>query len=236
MKLEKERLLIIAPHADDEVLGCCGLINKVKENGGKVFVNVLSMGGFNKIGFGRVKKETWKKEFLQVVKFLKIDDYDISFYNDKTILRLNTIPQAELINILELKSKISLSKIKPTVVAIPTIFSSHQDHIATYNVSMTALRARPQVSDFVPKMVISYESPEYFFWSAYSEFGTFSPNLFLTMTQKEVRKKISALSLYKSQLRKEHRDGISITRLSQTRGAEVGVKFAEAYHLHRLFF
>ena len=47
MELKKERLLIIAPHADDEVLGCCGLINKVKDNGGKVFVNILSIERFN---------------------------------------------------------------------------------------------------------------------------------------------------------------------------------------------
>ncbi|TSA16793.1 MAG: hypothetical protein D4R72_06090 [Nitrosopumilales archaeon] len=35
MKIGQERLLVIAPHADDEVLGCFGLINKVKENGGR---------------------------------------------------------------------------------------------------------------------------------------------------------------------------------------------------------
>ena len=31
MNLEKERLLIIAPHADDEILGCFGLINTIKK-------------------------------------------------------------------------------------------------------------------------------------------------------------------------------------------------------------
>src|SRR3989344_8242793 len=122
MELKKERLLIIAPHADDEVLGCCGLINKVKENGGKVFVIVLSIGGFEKIGFKKITKEIWKKEFLKVIKFLKIDDFDITYFDDNCFLKLDTIPQSELINTIELKSKISLSRIKPTIVAIPTIF------------------------------------------------------------------------------------------------------------------
>ena len=129
MALKQEKLLIIAPHADDEVLGCCGLINKVKDNGGKVFVNVLSIGGFDKIGFGKITKELWKKEFLKVVKFLKIDNYDISYFSDEKILKLDTVPQAELIDIIELKSKVSVSKIKPTIVAIPTVFSHHQDQI-----------------------------------------------------------------------------------------------------------
>jgi LmbE family N-acetylglucosaminyl deacetylase len=236
MELKQETLLVIAPHADDEILGCCGLINKVKENGGKVFVHVLSIGGFNKIGFGKIEKESWKAEFLKVIKFLKIDGYDISYFEDKNFLKLDTIPQAELINKIELKSKVSLSKIKPTIVAIPTVYSYHQDHIATYKASIAALRVRPQISDFVAKTVISYESSEYSHWSPYSETGSFSPNLFFNMSKKEIDKKITALSLYKSQLRKGHRDKNSIIKLSQIRGLEIGVDFAEAYHLHRLFF
>ena len=55
MNLEKERLLIIAPHADDEVLGCYGLINKIKKNGGEVFLQVLSLGGYDRIEGNRVR-------------------------------------------------------------------------------------------------------------------------------------------------------------------------------------
>ena len=32
--LSDQKLLVIAPHSDDEVLGCCGLISKVKKSGG----------------------------------------------------------------------------------------------------------------------------------------------------------------------------------------------------------
>ena len=190
MDLKQEKLLIIAPHADDEVLGCCGLINKVKENGGEVFVHVLSIGGFRKIGFGKIKKESWKKEFLKVVKFLKIDDYDISYFDDKKFLKLDTIPQAELINKIELKSHVSLLKIKPTIVAIPTIFSHHQDHIATYKAAIAALRARPQTSDFVPKMVISYESSEYSHWSHILKLVHFLLTYFLICQKKKLIKKL----------------------------------------------
>ena len=49
MKLEKERLLVISPHADDEILGCYGLIKKIKDGGGEVFVQILSLGGYKKI-------------------------------------------------------------------------------------------------------------------------------------------------------------------------------------------
>ena len=36
MNFGKETLLVIAPHADDEILGCFKLIEKVKKEGGKV--------------------------------------------------------------------------------------------------------------------------------------------------------------------------------------------------------
>ena len=39
---------MIAPHADDEVLGCGGLISKIKGAGGKVFVLIFNVGSIEK--------------------------------------------------------------------------------------------------------------------------------------------------------------------------------------------
>ena len=41
---QDERLLVIAPHSDDEVLGCGGLISKIKKSGGKVYVLIFNLG------------------------------------------------------------------------------------------------------------------------------------------------------------------------------------------------
>jgi len=236
LNFKNERLLIIAPHADDEI-ACSGLIDKVKKGGGKVYIQILAMGTFNKIGSKKIDKNNWKKEFLQVKKFLKIDDYDITFFDDETILRLDTIPLADIVNILELKSKISILKIRPTIVAIPTIFSYHQDHIATFKASITALRVRPQNNkNFVPNVVLSYEAPEYSSWSPYAEFGKFSPNFYVQLDKKSVNRKIKALNFYKAQLRQNHRDRNSILRLCNYRGSEIGAEYAEAFHIHRFYF
>ena len=96
MNLEKEKLLVISPHADDEVMGCFGLINKIKNGGGKVSVQILSLGGFDKIEGTRITKEEWKNEVTKVSKFLNIDKYEIYNYNDE-IIHIDTIPQQELI-------------------------------------------------------------------------------------------------------------------------------------------
>ena len=42
-----QKLLVIAPHPDDEVIGCAGLIQKIKNGGGKVFVLFLTVGDTN---------------------------------------------------------------------------------------------------------------------------------------------------------------------------------------------
>lgn len=232
MKIGKERLLIISPHPDDEVLGCFGLINKIKENGGQIFLQILTLGGYSKIGSGKIKKEIWRKEFQHVANYMKVDKYDIAFYEDE-IRHLDTVPQAQLIELLESKSKVSISKVKPTIVAIPTIFSTHQDHVQAYKIAISALRAHPQKTTFLPNMVVSYESPEYYFWSAYSEFGKFSPNFYLQMSEKEIHRKVTALNYYQSQLRKNQRDGSKVITLANIRGSEIGTQYAEAYHVHR---
>jgi len=235
LKLEKETLLVIAPHPDDEVLGCFGLMNEIKKNGGKVFVQLLTINDYEKIIGKKVTKQTWKNEFEQVMKFLNVDDYEISPFADK-MRYLDTVPQAELIEYIESKSKLSIKKIKPTIVAIPTIFSNHQDHIQIYKTAISALRPHPQKLIFVPNLVISYESPEYYFWSAYSEFGKFSPNFYISINENEIKKKTKCFSLYKSQVSKFKRDNDKIISLAKIRGSEIGTKFAESYHIHRIFY
>lgn len=234
MNLEKEKLLIISPHADDEVMGCFGLINRIKKGGGKVFVQVLSLGGFQKFEGIRITKEDWKKEVLKVSKFLNIDDYQIAHYEDE-IIHIDIMPQQELIELLEFRSKIAISKIKPTIVAIPTIFSTHQDHTQAYRVSIAALRPHSQKTSYLPHLVISYESPEYYFWSAATEFGKFSPNFYIHLTKNDIDKKIKAMNIYKTQTREDQRDGSSLDALARIRGHEIGLDYAEAYHIHRFF-
>ena len=48
ISFKNARLLVIAPHADDEVLGCGGLISKIKSVGGKVFVLIFNIGSIEK--------------------------------------------------------------------------------------------------------------------------------------------------------------------------------------------
>ena len=56
----------------------------------------------------------------------------------------------------------------------------------------------------------------------------------MELNKREIVEKIKAFSLYKSQFRKNQRDGEKIISLAKTRGNEIGVNYAESYHVHKI--
>lgn len=230
---ENDKLLVIAPHADDEVLGCYGLLDKVKKAGGKTFVQILTLGGYSRVGNSRFNKKDWKKEFDDVCKFLKVDDNDLMLFDDE-ITHFDKLPQSQIIDYIETESKIAISRIRPTIIAIPTIFSVHQDHLVTYEASIAALRHYHHKHTNLQKFIISYEFLDSSFWSTHLEFGRFTPNFFIPFSLKEMNNKVKAFEIYKTQHRFNHRDKDRILTIAKFRGGEMGVKYAEAYQIHRL--
>ena len=51
--LRRQRVLVVAPHPDDETTGCAGTIARVKALGGEAFVMIVSAGGIAQHGRGR---------------------------------------------------------------------------------------------------------------------------------------------------------------------------------------
>jgi len=56
-----------------------------------------------------------------------------------------------------------------------------------------------------------------------------------TLQKNDIDKKIKAMNIYKTQTREDQRDGSSLDALARIRGHEIGLDYAEAYHIHRLF-
>lgn len=50
--LAEQRLLVVAPHPDDEAIGCAGTIARVKTLGGQAYVMIVSAGGITQHGRG----------------------------------------------------------------------------------------------------------------------------------------------------------------------------------------
>ena len=217
-------MLVIAPHSDDEVLGCGGLISKIKKAGGKVYVLIFNLG-FEKDDT-KESQEKRKKEVQDAMNVLNVDAFHLVHDQPDNNRDLDAKPLHSLIEIIESTSTVSLEKIEPTMVAIPTIFSHHQDHVHVHNACIAALRP---ISTPVSDVVLSYEAPEHSRWSAA---GVFEPNFFVEIDD-VINQKVLAFSKYNSQIRPGGRDADSITNQAKYRGQEVGKNLCEAFYVHR---
>lgn len=233
--LKDSTLLIIAPHPDDEIFGCGGLMRRVKLAGGKVYVLYLTVGttqDFSKNGTSTMDERI--EEIKAVVKYMDIDGYKIAFPGDTAHLFLDAVPQRQLINEIERGTGISLETIKPTTLAIPSSYDYNQDHRAANQAAITATRPVPNLyKHFVPN-ILEYELP-YFTWT--SEMYHPSPNFFVSMESSVLDAKLHALSLYKSQM-KVTNGPISVEgarALARIRGIHSGCDTAEAFTLQRSF-
>ena len=219
-----EKLLVIAPHSDDEILGCGGLISKVKNGGGKVYVLIFNLG-FEKDDT-KESQEKRKNEVREAMNVLKVDDYHLVHDQPDNNRDLDIEPLHSLIEVIENTSNVSLEKIAPTIVAIPTIFSHHQDHVHVHHACIAALRP---ISTPISNIVLSYEAPEHSRWSAS---GVFEPNLFVEIDD-VIENKIVAFNKYQSQIRPGGRDADNIRNQAKYRGQEVGKNLCEAFFVHR---
>jgi LmbE family N-acetylglucosaminyl deacetylase len=231
--LKKQKMLVLAPHADDEVFGCGGTIAKMKSLGAEVYVIVVSVGEV--LHYGAHKQEvvvgnTRRDEFEGAMKYLKVDDYEIIFNDTQTHLRLDVIPRRDLVHHFERSCKLAIDKLKPTMIILPAE-SYNQDHEAVFRAGFTA--CRPHLPDVKPfqKIVLSCDNPA-ISWSLERE--KFHPNFYVDITD-YLDKKLKAVSFHKSQMKPSihHASIENIEYLARVRGREISVEAAEAFMCHR---
>lgn len=233
LDLKKQKLLVIAPHPDDEVVGCGGLIKKIKDEGGKVFVLFLTVGDtkeFSRKGMSFGKER--EKEIESVASFLKVDDYHLAFKGNKYHLRLDILGQKKLMSMIERESKVAVEKIKPTIVAFPLIRSYNQDHRIAAIATHAALRPASRSNKHLVKIVLSYEQPA----DGWTLDANSEHNFFVKLSKKHLEAKVRAMRLYASQVRNGYnpRSQNALQSLAYLRGSQSGTKIAEAFLSYRI--
>ncbi|MDO8658250.1 MAG: PIG-L family deacetylase [Candidatus Levybacteria bacterium] len=230
--LKNQTLLVIAPHPDDEVIGCGGLIKKIKDSGGKVYVLFLTVGDtkdFSKKGSSSMKKR--KNEIDSVANYLQFDSYYLAFEGNDYHLKLDLVGQKKLMDIIERESPVSIEKVKPTIVAFPFPLSYNQDHRIAAFATHAALRTASKGDKHFVSNVLSYEQPADE-WTLQSKN---QPNFFVPLTNPQINAKIKALKLYKSQLRSfpNPRSIEAVKALAILRGSQSSHLFAESFTVYR---
>lgn len=231
---QDKTILVVAPHPDDEVIGCGGLISKVKSQGGRVFVIYLTVGAtadFNATSQSTQTERT--NEIEKVTDYLQLDGWRLAFAGDDFHLQLDQMGQKRLINEIERGQTISLEHLRPNVLIFPHFADYNQDHRAAAQACFTACRPARPAEKFVPELILAYEAPMHV-WNPGGE-GPVA-NFLVTLSQGDIDHKVSAMDLYTSQTREvgHPRHGGTLRALAQLRGAAVGVPWAEGYYCHKM--
>ncbi|MBN1422066.1 MAG: PIG-L family deacetylase [Planctomycetes bacterium] len=228
--LAKQRVLVIAPHADDEVIGAGGLMARVKAAGGEVFVQVLSVGDLHHYDGGGepISAGVRARELDAAMKQLGVDDYEILLEDSEVHLRLDRIPRRDLVNLFEREGRLAIDHIRPTAIVLPAP-SFNQDHEAVYKAGLTACRPHLETLKPFQRIVLIADSPQ-LAWGT----GALRPNFYVDITG-FLEAKLDAFRCHASQQRPSPHQGAvdSLRLLAETRGREISVAAAEAFECLR---
>ncbi len=213
------KILVIAPHPDDEVLGCGGTLAKHCKQGDEIYL-IIATKGYTP-DWTKEYLEIRKKEIENVKKILGIKK--IFFLNYPTV-KLDTIPQKEINDALY---KI-VNQVKPDIVYIPFKGDLNKDHRILFEASLVALRP----INHKCKKILAYEVLSETEWG--QEIEIFKPNVYVDITD-TIDIKLEAMKAYKSELKSfpHPRSLEAIKALAIKRGSEIGVKYAESFYLVR---
>tara|TARA_B100000214_G_scaffold360912_1_gene323776 strand:+ start:1832 stop:2512 length:681 start_codon:yes stop_codon:yes gene_type:complete len=223
--MKQSKILIIAAHPDDEIIGCGGTILKLKKSN-KIRI-VFTCRTYDK----RINKKNSKKynERMiiaeKVANYLKIDKPIFLNYNGLSLKRQDITQMARSLHE-------QIIKFKPDTIFTHCIDDNHHDHRATAEATLIAIR--PSKLNKFLKKIYSYEIA-----SATEKLinknRAFNPNFFVDIS-KTYKQKIKILKkFYKDEL-KPYPNFLSIKSIENQikfRGNSVNLFAAEAFETIR---
>ena len=218
----KSKILVVAPHPDDEILGVGGTLLRRKFEGCEIaWLVVTSLKGT-----GIVNGDSIALRAAELKEVAKAFNFDNVFELNFPATKLDQVAMADLISEI---SKV-FKAFNPEEVFIPHFSDIHTDHRVVFDAAASCVKwfRYPSI-----KRVLSYET------LSETEFGLgsnkpFSPNVYINI-EPYLEAKISAMHIYASELGKFPfpRSDEAIRALAILRGATAGFKAAEAFELLR---
>jgi N-acetylglucosamine malate deacetylase 1 len=218
------KVLVIAPHADDETLGMGGTIARLASEGHEVVVAVVTGHGMDgphplwpRSTWTRVRAEARLAADTLGVAELIFEEIPAVLVADQPVWKLNRATQA------------LVARVAPDVLYAPFPFDLHKDHREIFHSVSVAWRTASPLGRRI-REIYCYEVPsETHLNIPYVEQG-FSPSCWVDISN-HVKIKLRALACYESQIRPSP-DARSISAaeaLATWRGAQIGTAAAEAF-------
>lgn len=212
------RIAIVAPHPDDEILGCGGTMARASGAGAAVDVVVVTRGQppqFDERHVAQIRAETLESHRRIGVRQTHFLDFPAA--------ALDQVPRAAL----NLALSDVLAGIAPDILFVPFIGDIHLDHQIVFNAAMVFARPR---SIACPRHVLAYETLSETNWLAPGTTPGFLPTCYVDITD-TLDVKIDAFQCFASQVKAmpDERSIEAIRALAVLRGATVFRRAAEAF-------
>jgi N-acetylglucosamine malate deacetylase 1 len=221
--MNKKRILVIAPHPDDETLGVGGSISKYSEEGHEVFILIVC-GHLPPI----YKHEDYEKTVIESGKAFNILGVSESKFLKIPATMLGEIPLSEINNkILKI-----IKTFQPNIVFCP-FPDRHIDHRLIFDSVMVATRPIGLGRDI--EILAAYETLSETHWNAPHIEPNFTPNWTIDISD-HIQSKLKALKCYNSQISPfpGPRSIESAEALAKFRGTQAGFAYGEAMHIIRM--
>lgn len=212
------KVLVLAPHPDDEIIGVGGTILKHVHSGDSVSLLIFTKAHEPFWDKSTILKKS--REVQLVSDFLKIKEL---IWLDFKTTTLGSLPGAEISSRIEHV----VEKIKPDIVYSPPKGDVHIDHDVVANYTLSVVKKFPKISK-----VLFYEEPQNTQYN--SQLSYFVPNYFVDISP-FINKKLAALNMYKTEKKTypHPRSAKALKMAAGVRGGAIFVKYAEAFMLVR---
>lgn len=221
-------ILVVAAHADDEVLGCGGTIARLVKEGNEVYIAILGEGITSRYEkrnqADQTLIDTLHRHSRQVAHLLAVKDLFLYNLPDN---RFDSVPLLDVVKIIE----ILIERLQPQIIYTHHCGDLNIDHGVVHRAVLTATRP---IVDCPVKEVYTFEIPSSTEW-AFGQFQpVFRPNTFVDISD-TLEIKIHAMSLYQSEARPfpHPRSSESLRIIAQRWGSVIGRRAVEAFDLIR---
>ncbi len=216
-----KKVLIVAAHPDDEVLGCFGTVAALIEKGAEAYTLILGEGKTSREGASNEEISLLRGEIEKANECIGIKKVFIESFPD------NRFDSVDLLDIVKVVSRVK-EEVRPDVIFTHYEKDLNIDHRITYQAVVTA--TRPMVDECV-KEIYSFEILSSTEWSYPL---SFAPDTYFDVGA-TIEKKVAAMRAYASELREyphpRSLEGIKLN--ARYHGMRVGREYVEAFKTAR---
>lgn len=223
------KVLVIASHPDDEILGCGGTMARLSKEGNEVHILILGEGltsrSPERAGSSTEELDALKATARRSADLVGASACRVLSFPDN---RFDTVPLLEIAKEIER----SIDEVRPSWVFTQHGGDLNIDHVLTYRATLIATRP---MGNYSVRQVCAYEVASSSEWAFQRFSPRFTPNFFVDIST-TLECKIAAMENYETEARTfPHPRSPDALRAQAARwGTTVGCAAAEAFEIVRL--